>query len=111
MSADLILRNLKARELTSMSQSSNPKASENVHTNWDIPAHRQSVRSRCMSGESGGGAVRVSTGAIAAATGRERRGGMARTGMSASSPTRLKAKNIARPKVRRIRRTSLGLIQ
>lgn len=64
------------RKLTSISQSNNPNASENVHMNWDIPAHLQSVLRRWMSGEGGGGAMSSVMGATAAATGRERRGGI-----------------------------------
>ena len=57
-----------------MSQSTNPKASENIHKNWLIAAHLQSARSSRMSGDGGGGGRRVVMGATAAA-------GTARLGM------------------------------
>lgn len=57
--------NDETRWLTSMSQSTRPNASENVHRNWLIPAHFQSVRSFWTSGEGGGGGGRDSTGAMA----------------------------------------------
>jgi hypothetical protein len=65
--------------LTSMSQSMRPKASENVHTNWLMPAHRQSCRRRCTMGEGGGG------GRGAATT-----GGTPRRGMFSVSSLRLR---------------------
>ena len=48
-----------------MSKSMYPKAVEKVHTNSDMAAHRQSVRSFWTIGDGGGGGKRALTGATA----------------------------------------------